>query len=242
MIFRKWLDFRRGFAIRGITSNVSLDYDGGSLHQITRAAGSFITDGHVAGADVDVTGTLTNNGRYRIQGVSALTLTLTADSGLAFEGPLTSSLHSATYDVDGVEAWPTNLIRIGNTGTVFNAITGTQKPVKVIPFTLTANGGAFDAAAGVDEYDWYVSQRTDDMSTQYLNVTRAVESPSNTRSGSILINLNSNAVTKFGLVDAFTISTDAQRVGIFRDVWVYVRRRSDGAIQLVNLLNETLAQ
>ena len=58
---------------------------------ITRATGSFITDGFVVGGQVEVSGSTSNNGTYVLTGVTALTLTVTGT-------PLT------------VEAWGTSQI------------------------------------------------------------------------------------------------------------------------------------
>jgi hypothetical protein len=66
---------------------VSLTYNnnGASPDTITRAAGSFVTNGFVAGQQITVSGTVSNNGTYTLATVAALTLTLVPSDALTNE-------------------------------------------------------------------------------------------------------------------------------------------------------------
>ncbi len=57
---------------------------------ITASSGSFVTDGYVAGQQLTVAGTASNDGTYTLATVTATVLTLIAADTLAAEGPLSS--------------------------------------------------------------------------------------------------------------------------------------------------------
>jgi hypothetical protein len=68
--------------------NITFNENTPSADSIVRAAGSFETDGWVAGDRVAVSGSVSNDGIYTIATVAALTLTLVATDDLADEGPV----------------------------------------------------------------------------------------------------------------------------------------------------------
>lgn len=76
-----------------ITSGaVAFTYHAGASPTITRSAGSFVTDDFVAAMTIQVTGTVSNNGSYVLDSVSALTLTLITSDVLTNEGPVSSTI------------------------------------------------------------------------------------------------------------------------------------------------------
>lgn len=70
-----------------LTGNPNLTFADASPDTITRAAGSFITDGFKAGMTITVAGSTSNNGTYTVATVGALVLTLDPGDALAAEGP-----------------------------------------------------------------------------------------------------------------------------------------------------------
>lgn len=71
--------------------NVTFAAVGGTADTITRSAGSFVTDGFIAGAAIVVTGSSSNNNTFTLATVTATVLTLTAASpNLVNEGPVGS--------------------------------------------------------------------------------------------------------------------------------------------------------
>lgn len=143
------------------------------------------------------------------------------------------ALVGAPIAADGFPEWPVAKLRSGG----FDA--GITVPsIESFPFNITVNGYAADATFGVDLFDFYVSQRTDDAPSQYLLIGPAQNdpsgltfSPSNTYSGTISISLVSANVTKLLGSDTATYTEDENLAKLFKDVHVYVQRRSDKAIQ-----------
>jgi len=134
----------------------------------------------------------------------------------------------APVDITGVLEWEPALMRALSFD---GGITGTPTPITAFPFTVTVDGGA----AGAMAYDAYLSQRTDDVAAQYLRLTTAAG-----KSGSWTIRLTAEGASELGLAsvtDAVTI--DQLRVAL-KHVTLYVRRQSDGSIQLLHLLDATL--
>ncbi len=76
----------------GGTLTVSFNENGGSPDTITRASGSFITDGFLADMHLNVTGSASNNGNYNIESVAALTLTLRATDDVTAEASVSCTL------------------------------------------------------------------------------------------------------------------------------------------------------
>lgn len=227
MILPSYAAFRHHFAEKGQTTSVSLTYVAGPPSTITRASGSFVDDGHVAEASIDVANTASNDGRYTIDTVAALTITLSADDALANEGPVTSSLTSAFYYTDGAEEWPRDNVRASGFSDTWDMA---PRPITAFPAIITINDGVTDSVAGTS-YTWYVRQRTDDSSLQWLSVVH----PDATKTGSIALLLTSKAVTDLGIALTTTkLSTEQQR-RVLRNVWLFVKRESDGAIQQIDL-------
>lgn len=74
---------------RSEVSGVNITFaNGGGSATITRASGSFVTDGWFAQDRVDVTGSASNDGKYTISSVAALALTLVVAEVLTAEGPV----------------------------------------------------------------------------------------------------------------------------------------------------------
>lgn len=90
---------------RAFTDGVSLTYndnDGTGNSEITRGAGDFIRDGHVAGETIEVVGTTSNNGTYTVTNVAALTITLEGIV-LTDEGPVSSDLLGSAIDKETLQ-------------------------------------------------------------------------------------------------------------------------------------------
>lgn len=225
VILHDYAHFRHHFAEVARTIGVSLTYAAGPPATISRGAGSFVTDGYVAGMNVDPSGTASNDGRYTIDTVAALTLTLSADDTLSPE-VVTSSLTGATYYVDGYETWPRDNVRAGGFSDTWNLL---PRPITGFPAQLTVNSLVDDVTAGTS-YVWYVRQRTDDVAKQWLSVTHA--DPAST--GTIALSLTAKCATDIGAVDLTKLTIEQQR-RILRNVWVFVKRLSDGAIQQADL-------
>lgn len=134
----------------------------------------------------------------------------------------------APIDISGIEEWEPALMRaLGFDG----GITGTPTPITAFPFTVTVDGGALGAMV----YDAYLSQRTDDPGLQYLRLTHTAGT-----SGSWTIRLTSAGATELGLASVTSaVTIDQLRVAL-KHATLYVRRQSDGSIQLLNLLDATL--
>lgn len=139
------------------------------------------------------------------------------------------ALGGAATAADGMPEWPVASLRAGG-------FTGLVTPtIAAYPFTITCNADAADAVLGVHEYDWYLSQRTDVAASQYLTIEHDVPA----KSGRVRINTVGANVARLlpGLSGAQLLTTDAQSA-IFRNVHLYVHRRSDDAIQWIRLVAE----
>jgi hypothetical protein len=97
------------------------------------------------------------------------------------------------------------------------------------PIVFSCNSGAADSVAGIDQFDWYVSQQTSVVANKPFTVSRKDTAP-NTHSGRIEIDLSAWASTEYP--DPFDLS--AIQVLYFA-VDIYVIRRSDAAIQRLDL-------
>lgn len=137
---------------------------------------------------------------------------------------------SATLAADGLEVWPVAELRSGGfTG----GFTGIAKPITAFPITISCNAQAADGGAA---FNWYLSQRTDDPTKQYLSITQL----SATQSGSVVLALTSLAVSELGLGSATAAVGEAELIRILKHCDLYVQRVSDDAIQHVLLLQATL--
>jgi hypothetical protein len=131
--------------------------------------------------------------------------------------------HGNPPDNSGHPKWPVSgVIYEGEPG--FHLAMPTQ-PTLVA--NIYANSGVFDAVNGVDEFDWYLSQRTDDLSLQMIAISRLNEDVA-TRSGGVAVGPSARAFSTYG--PSVVWPTPEQALKIFRDVWIYVRRRSNGHI------------
>lgn len=227
--------FRYRFAdIKTATGTTFSFVDNNPLQDtITRAAGSFVADGFEAGMRVQVIGSVSNNTYYTIATVAAGTLTLIAANAVVAEAGVAATLYGTFADPDGRERFPVALVRAnGFTG----GITGIPQPAyndSII--TATCNSSFADAIAGTPDFDWYLSQRTDVVANQPMTITQTPDSGGNSFSGSVrLIVLPDDGV--YG-DDAIS---DVDRVRIFKYCHLYVRRRSDGAIQWIDIFRRMM--
>lgn len=105
---------------------------------------------------------------------------------------------------------------------------------ETFPIKLTCNGGTFDASVGIDEYDWFVSQRTSTIANKPFTVSR-FDDVGTSYSGTILLQLRTWAQLEYD--DPFDLSTI--RV-LFFAVDIYAIRRSDASIQRFDLMKYLL--
>ena len=102
------------------------------------------------------------------------------------------------------------------------------------PLKLQCNSDSsptYDASPGVDEYDWFVSQKTSTVDSKPFTVSRFDDLPANTYSGIILLQLRTWASLEY---------TDPFDLSVIQVLWfgvdIYAIRRSDGAIQRFDML------
>lgn len=150
------------------------------------------------------------------------------------------ALGGAAIANDGMPEWPATYVRLaasgfGDTGSTF---LGTPTPYSGTAMLISCNASATDAVPGVDEYDWYLSQRTDVPASQYLE-TFPRTFLGNTYSGSIRIVHTSLAESAFGFTP--TTVNPSHIPLLFRNCHLYVQRRSDNAIQWLDLLRAQTA-
>ena len=120
-------------SIRNITAGASLTFAAAGF-TITRAAGSWITDGHAVGDVATVAGSVSNNGARVITALSATVMTFA--SGIVNEGPITTTVTgrsalvfaAAGFTITrAVSSWLTEGFKIGQSvsiaGTVSNNAT-----------------------------------------------------------------------------------------------------------------------
>ncbi len=138
---------------------------------------------------------------------------------------------SSTIGNDGVEVWPVEMVRANGFDGGF---TGIPRPISAFPLTVSCNGQAADGGAA---FNWYLSQRTDDSSLQWISVTQL----SGTQSGSVVLALTSKCVSDLGLAGVTVTLNEDQLREILKHCDLYVQRVSDDAIQLVQLLQYTLS-
>lgn len=224
-VLAAYSDLRHQFARVARTTGVSLAYDS-TTNKITRASGSFVTDGFTADMTASVSGTASNDGQYTVSFVAPLVLTLS--DALAATETVVSSLEGAEFELDGAEKWPTDLVRAAGFS---STLTMTPRPATQFPVILTCNALATDVDAG-SSYIWYVRQRTDDAALKWLDV----QNTDVTRTGSVTIALTAKAVSDMGLALTTSKLTGDQQVRVMRNVTMFVKRLSDGAIQFADLL------
>lgn len=143
----------------------------------------------------------------------------------------------APRDTSGYETWPVGnmLYPPGETG--FNLVLPASLSCLCV---ISVNALADDAAYGADQFDWYLWQRTDDPARQTLRLQR-YDTPTTTRSGSVLLAPTPVAAVQYGITEAQPIPGPEDSVKIFRDVSMGVRRRSNGHIMMATFLQSATA-
>lgn len=136
---------------------------------------------------------------------------------------------AAVVSADGYLTFPgTAKLRTGG-------FTGLVTPtISAFATTITCNAGASDAVLGVHEYDWYLSQRTDVAASQCMTIAHG--NPA--KSGTVTITLIEAMVDRLlpGRTDEELLEDDSLAV-IFRNVHLYVSRRSDRAYQWIRMVD-----
>jgi len=134
-----------------------------------------------------------------------------------------------TTALDGYETFDVGKVRAAGFDGGF---TGISKPILAFPITFTVDG----SAVGAEEYDVWLSQRTDDGTRQMFSLVATAG-----YSGSWTLSLTSQGAADLGLAATTdSVSTGNLAIGL-RNVHFYCRRISDGAIQWVDLLAETMS-
>jgi hypothetical protein len=197
---------------------------------------------YVAGMTLIMAGSASGNDTFTIASIAGDVVT-TVEQTVANEATVTMSLcEGVTFEKSGWEQWPVEYMRVGDTAATFDGgITGYgATPYDGGAIALSANATAADAAYGVDEYDWYLSQRTDVPASQYLSIVQGADGVGPvSHSGSCVITPTALAEAKFGfsVSGGVPIDPDITRM-LFRGCDIYVRRISDQAIQRADMLRK----
>ncbi len=242
-ILPTWDQFRWVFSIGGAASNqlhgttaaVALTYNAGPPATITRGAGTFLGEFHVGGQYEDITGTANNNKRVLTDTTVAATITLDSSETLIAEGPVASNLLGVFRDNDMVEQFPsefgnTNLVRSGGFTGGFSNIDPGMWGLSVL---VSVNSAVADAVPFVDEYNWYLSQRTNTPAEQWLAITSQIVLP-NTYSGSVNLVGTALAMSELGFTSPSDITMNMVRE-LYKHCHLYCQRITDGAIQWIDL-------
>ena len=161
--------------------------------------------------------------------VTATTLALDVNDAVTAEGPVGCVITGWFVDNDGQPQWPIALL---DSGGFTNGFSGIPTPYAAVAFEVTVNSTAADTVAGVDEYHWYLSQRSDVVAKQYLSIAQKAPVGINTYSGTVSIVHSALATAVFA--PSAPIDPATQRK-LFKLMHLYVKRISDGAIQWVDL-------
>lgn len=245
MICPSYTSFRWTFGTR-IRSAITATLTVGPSPTITRAAGDFTADGWVAGMRLVLAGCSdpTNNKLLTVASIGGggTVIVCAAADTLVAEGPTAGVVaEGGTYALDGMLAWPIANLRAGG----FSGGLGSLLPPAFTDGTtirLTANAQVADASLGVDEYDWWAALQGDPSTWTlggYLttNWTFTPEPPAGGSSYSGTVRM----VVTGGLdFPGMTVLTPDAIGVLFRNVHVYCQRRSDGAIQWIDLLAAAL--
>jgi hypothetical protein len=145
---------------------------------------------------------------------------------------------TGTLAADGMERWPVDLVRANGFDDGF---TGIARPIQAFPITVSCNGGVVDASDANSVYHWYLSQRTDDTTKQWISMAHA----SILNSGSVTLSLTALAVSELGLGAATDSLTEDQLTRITKNLHLYVQRKriaagGDSAIQWIDIGKYTL--
>ena len=117
--------------------------EAGANDTITRASGSFITEGYGAGQSLRVRGSASNDGTYVIDSLTATVLTLSAADDLANEGPLSvklsygSNIGALEFLTDGSMVVTTGLLTEFNIGDGLEIYAPTPQDVTLADFSAT---------------------------------------------------------------------------------------------------------
>lgn len=235
MVVGQYVAMRHHFAEVARTSAVSLTYvHSPTPSTITRASGSFVTDGFEAGMTLQVIGTTDSDALYEIATVTASTITIVSGQQFNSSETIVSSLVGAFYELDGMEQWPLDLVRANGFDDGF---TPDETPMSPFPMELTVNGNVADSVAGTS-YKWYLSQRTETVASQHFTMAHA----DSAKTGTVTLALTSTAVADLGLDSAADALNLSQRTKLLKYVYVFCKRDSDGAIQQAHLLGLSDAQ
>lgn len=137
------------------------------------------------------------------------------------------ALVGAPIVADGLPEWPAGKLHTLTPNFDSYEITAIlEAPSPGFPIILSVNMFAADAVPGVDEYDFYLSQRTDNVAKQYLSVAPYLGSG---HSGSVVIDVVSANVAKLlpGVTD---YRDDATLKILLKNCHFYWQRRNDKAI------------
>ena len=209
-----FLQYKSTTATQVVASSDNLTFADADPDTITRATGSFVTDGYTAGMAITVAGTTSNDGTYIVATVSATVLTLIAEEALTAEGPLSGS---QTIDgesgfvrtLNGVD-FPFNWRLFGNGGSLQDAFQWIQKELRQ---TVDINEASDTFRGDVNDLLMSFSTPTgtglnmfiDDLSGDDLNNATKQDLTGDNRNfafiAGLTINWNSN----------FQTSTDASR-------------------------------
>jgi len=227
--------FRSTFAAAAFSFNDTLSFVNANPSTITRATGDFLAEGFTDHDKIAIAATVSNNGNYTIRTATASTLTLVPGNTLVNEAAIFTVYTGEAFDVDGLETWPTQSLRINGFN---NTLAGVRKPgVAGIPMVVTANNYQADAVFNADEYDWYLSQRSDLAANQAFTIVQRPNVGFVSFSGTVHIAL---LFAKFGKLGNERFSP-SDIIRFFKHTHLYVQRRSDKAIQWVDLLRKLTA-
>lgn len=224
MIITTFSAFRDKFATR-VQNTYSVTFSAPDF--IDDAGADFVTDGYVAGQRIQVIGSASNDG-YRIIDTVSTTRITTIEQTVAAEGPVAVSLDAISVDNDGYPSWPIANMRAGGFSAGF---TGLGNNYTGETLSITANSGAADSVKGTDEYDWYLSQRTEVASKQVLSISPVPHTATQSFSGTVRVLNTALAQTLYGS----TLGDPESVAKLFKACHLYCQRRSDNAIQWIDL-------
>lgn len=243
-ILTRYDAFRIAFAEAPITLTTSATFAVGMDNDsIALASGTF--SGVTADMSLSVVGSANNDfGALRIDrfNVTKTTALITEAGLLTAEGPVSVEIQARYLDLMYLPEWPgpfalgSNLVRANGFDQGIQITSGL--PYGGGTIVCTVNGEAADASPGVDEYDWYLSQRTDDADKQFLTIINKPMVGMSTYSGTVQLThtvaAENSVGADFGASTGMVTSDHRKRLLNF--CHLYCRRRSDGAIQWLDLL------
>lgn len=199
--------------------------------------------GFLVGQRLQVVGSSSNDGYLTLSAFNVGTdEIITAESTVVDEGPLSSgvTVDGVFIDPGGYERWPVDRVNPAVNG--LGLLTGLPTPwvPLVVPIVLRVNSSYVDDATPfVDEYDWFISQRTEDPAKQLLEFTEVPVSVSgDTFSGSMRMQITTLGFAETGAAIGVPL-TPFQTAQLFKNVDVYVKSLLGAAmlnIQYTNLL------